>query len=164
VWPGRGQAAPRSRPDQVIADKADSSRANRMYLRRRGIHAVIPEPDDQRANRLRRRGGRSPACDGIAYRERNVVERGINRFFSTGAGWPPATTKPLATTSAHGKPPPPERRPDGVLHLAPDRNYCPASIRTGADRAHRPTHRAIATIPRLERLAAPGPFGTSHLG
>jgi hypothetical protein len=34
---------PRTRPDAVAADKAYSSRANRAYLRRRGIKAVIPE-------------------------------------------------------------------------------------------------------------------------
>lgn len=33
---------PRTRPDAVAADKAYSSRANRAYLRRRGIKAVIP--------------------------------------------------------------------------------------------------------------------------
>ena len=78
--PGPGR--PRRRPEKVLADKAYSSRANRAYLRRRGIRQVIPEPDDQLANRRRRgyRGGRPPAFDGVAYRDRNVVERGINRF------------------------------------------------------------------------------------
>ena len=78
--PGPGR--PRSRPEKVIADKAYSSRANRAYLRRRGIRQVIPERDDQLKHR-RRRGrhdGRPPAFDGVAYRDRNVVEGGINRF------------------------------------------------------------------------------------
>jgi transposase len=78
IGPGR----PRRRPDQVIADKAYSSRANRAYLRRRGIGAVIPERDDQLDHRRRRgpKGGRPCAFDDLAYRDRNVVERGINRF------------------------------------------------------------------------------------
>lgn len=78
VGPGR----PRSRPATVIADKAYSSRANRAYLRRRGIRQVIPERDDQLEHRRRRghKGGRPPSFDVVAYRDRNVVERGINRF------------------------------------------------------------------------------------
>jgi hypothetical protein len=38
----RGLGRPRTRPGRVLADKAYSSRANRAYLRRRGIRAVIP--------------------------------------------------------------------------------------------------------------------------
>lgn len=34
----------RTRPDAALCDKAYSSRANRAYLRRYGIEAVIPEP------------------------------------------------------------------------------------------------------------------------
>ena len=41
---------PRTRPDAVAADKAYSSKANRAYLRKRGIKAVIPEKRDQAAN------------------------------------------------------------------------------------------------------------------
>ncbi|MFR9774051.1 hypothetical protein [Nocardia sp. SC052] len=46
-------------------------------LRRRGIGAVIAEPDDQAGHRRRRgsRGGRPPAFDSVDYRGRNVVER-----------------------------------------------------------------------------------------
>ncbi|MEU9037860.1 IS5 family transposase [Streptomyces sp. NPDC048352] len=73
---------PRARPDVVLADKAYSSRAIRSHLRRRGIRAVIPQPADQAANRKRlgRRGGRPPAFDREAYRQRNTVERCINRL------------------------------------------------------------------------------------
>lgn len=80
--PRTGPGRPRSRPEVVIADKAYSSRANRAYLRRRGIAAVIPERDDQLEHRRRRgrEGGRPCAFDVAAYRDRNVVERGINRF------------------------------------------------------------------------------------
>ena len=51
----------RARPDAVAADKACSSRANRAYLRKRNIKAVIPEKKDQAANRKKKgsRGGRA---------------------------------------------------------------------------------------------------------
>ncbi|GGQ38309.1 hypothetical protein GCM10010266_72050 [Streptomyces griseomycini] len=66
----------------VLADKAYSSRQIRDHLRRRGIRAVIPERADQQANRMRRgqAGGRSPAFDREAYKQRNTVERCINRL------------------------------------------------------------------------------------
>src|SRR6266568_3616850 len=71
--PGR----PRTRPGRVLGDKAYSSAAIRAHLRRRGIKATIPEPADQVRNRLKRgsRGGRPPAFDAAAYKQRNVVER-----------------------------------------------------------------------------------------
>lgn len=73
---------PRSRPGAVAADKAYSSRANRAYLRKRGIKAVIPEKEDQAANRKRRGrlGGRALRHDAELYKERNTVERLINRM------------------------------------------------------------------------------------
>jgi transposase len=60
-----------------MGDKAYSSAANRAYLRRRGITAVIPVKDDQKANRRNRgrAGGRPPAFDPERYKERNTVER-----------------------------------------------------------------------------------------
>jgi len=65
-----------------LADKAYSSRGIRSHLRRRRIRATIPEPADQRKNRLRRgrHGGRPPAFDPEKYKERNVVERAINKL------------------------------------------------------------------------------------
>jgi transposase len=73
---------PRVRPVTVLADKTYSSRAIREHLRRRGIQAVIPEPDDQAGHRKRRgrAGGRPPAFDKQAYKQRNTVERCINRL------------------------------------------------------------------------------------
>lgn len=73
---------PRTRPDRVRADKAYSSRANRAYLRRRGIKCTIPEKKDQAAHRLNRgsRGGRPPKFDRTDYRERHAVECAINRL------------------------------------------------------------------------------------
>lgn len=77
----RGRGRPRTRPDQVLADKAYSSMAIRADLRRRG-KAIIPELADQIRNRKARgrRGGRPPAFDKVAYQQRNVVERAINRL------------------------------------------------------------------------------------
>lgn len=73
---------PRTTPDVVLADKAYSSRAIRSHLRRRGIRAVIPPPADQTANRKRRGrlGGRPPTFDREAYKQRNTVERCINKL------------------------------------------------------------------------------------
>ncbi|MFF6787516.1 IS5 family transposase [Streptomyces filamentosus] len=73
---------PRTTPETVLADKAHSSRAIRTHLRRRGIRAVIPQPADQAANRKRRGrfGGRPPAFDREACKQRNTVERCINKL------------------------------------------------------------------------------------
>ena len=78
----RGPGRPRTRPGQVLGDKAYSSRAIRAYLRKRRIKATIPEPVDQKQNRLRRgrKGGRPPAFDPETYKQRNVVERAINKL------------------------------------------------------------------------------------
>jgi transposase len=96
--PGRGQPAvhpgtqevtgprprrpPRTRPDAVAADKAYSSRDNRAHLRRRGIKAVIPEKKDQAANRKKKGsgGGRPVSHDAALCKERNTVERLINKL------------------------------------------------------------------------------------
>ncbi|KAB1920647.1 transposase [Micromonospora sp. ALFpr18c] len=77
--PGGGR--PRKRPDSLAADKAYSSKANRAALRARKIKAVIPERDDQKANRARKgaSGGRPPDFDAEKYKNRNQVERGFNR-------------------------------------------------------------------------------------
>jgi transposase len=73
----RGKGRPRTRPGRAMADKAYSSAANRAYLRRRGIQAVIPVKEDQKKHRRNRgsAGGRPPAFDAARYRERNTVER-----------------------------------------------------------------------------------------
>lgn len=73
---------PRIRPGAVAGDKAYSSRGNRSHLRKRRIRAVIPEKRDQAANRKRkgRRGGRPVSHDTDLYKERNTVERLINKL------------------------------------------------------------------------------------
>jgi transposase len=67
--PGRGR--PRIRPECVAGDKGYSSSTVRRYLKERKIGVIIPTKADQVAD---------PAFDREAYRERNVVERLINRL------------------------------------------------------------------------------------
>ncbi|SEM68994.1 Transposase DDE domain-containing protein [Streptacidiphilus jiangxiensis] len=73
---------PRTRPEAVAGDKAYSSRGNRAHLRKRQIRAVIPEKVDQAANRKKKgsRGGRPVSHDAELYKERNTVERLINKL------------------------------------------------------------------------------------
>ena len=66
----RGRA--RIRPARVAGDKGYTGKKIRGYLRRRGIGAVIP--------RLRNEPRRGVRFDRAAYRERNAVERLINRL------------------------------------------------------------------------------------
>jgi len=69
------------RPDHLTGDKAYSSRANRAALPARHIPHTIPERADQKANRARKgaAGGRPPAFDRARSRNRNQVERLMNR-------------------------------------------------------------------------------------
>ena len=78
VGPGR----PRTRPDWVLADKAYSSKANRDHLTGRGIKAAIPIKDDQAAGRRKKKytHGRPPDFDKQRYRDRNTVERAVNKL------------------------------------------------------------------------------------
>ncbi len=67
--PGRGR--PRVRPERVAGDKGYSSPAVRRYPNGRRIGTVIPTKADEAPD---------PGFDRAAYRERNVVERTINRL------------------------------------------------------------------------------------
>ncbi|MEV4062416.1 transposase [Nonomuraea dietziae] len=57
-----------------------TSKANRAYLRRRGIRACIPSKADQDAHRRAKgsKGGQPPAFDPAQYRLRHAVECGIS--------------------------------------------------------------------------------------
>lgn len=72
---------PRTRPGHVLADKAYSSKAIRAHLRRRRITATIPVKADQAANRRKKgaEGGRPPNFDAERYKQRNTVERCVNK-------------------------------------------------------------------------------------
>ena len=71
-----GSLRPRTRPGALAADKAYGSRANRAYLRRRAITAVIPIKDDQAAARRKKgaAGGRPPNFDAELYKQRNIAD------------------------------------------------------------------------------------------
>ncbi len=62
---------PRKRPKRVVADKGYSSRKIRRYLRRRGIRYTIPRKQNE---------CRTGPFDRARYRERNRIERLINRL------------------------------------------------------------------------------------
>jgi transposase len=66
-----GRGRPRIRPGRVAGDKGYSSPMIRQYLNERHIGAVIPTKTGQTTD---------PSFDRVAYRERNVVERLINRL------------------------------------------------------------------------------------
>ncbi len=65
------QGRPRLRPARVGGDKGYSSGKARQQLKRRRIKALIPS---------RKNEPPQPDFDRAAYRERNVVERFINRM------------------------------------------------------------------------------------
>ena len=66
-----GRGRPRLRPQRLAGDKGYDSMTLRTELRRRGIEPIIPS----RSNRKRK-----VPFDKKRYRDRNVVERGINRL------------------------------------------------------------------------------------
>ena len=67
--PQRGR--PKLRPKRVVGDKGYSSGKSRRYLRRRGIRYTIPRKKNEQ---------RTGPFDREIYRERNRVERLINRL------------------------------------------------------------------------------------
>ena len=67
--PGRGR--PKVRPRRVVGDTGSSSRTIRASVRRHGMRITIPRQTNER---------RTGPFDRALYRERNRVERLINRF------------------------------------------------------------------------------------
>ena len=65
-----GRGRPQRRPQRVVGDKGYSSHKVRRYLRRHGIRPVIPTKRTERPQ---------PTFVRALYRERNKVERCINR-------------------------------------------------------------------------------------
>jgi transposase len=70
----RRRGRPRTRPRQLLGDKAYSSPRIRRYCRGRGIRAVIPRRKDELR---RKRPGRPPGFDKRAYRQRSAVEQAV---------------------------------------------------------------------------------------
>lgn len=66
-----GRGRPRRRPARLVGDKGYSSRCIRQWLRRHGIRHTIPHKRNER---------RGEPFDRLLYRERNQVERLINRL------------------------------------------------------------------------------------
>lgn len=66
--PRRGR--PRKRPRRIVGDKGYSSRAIRQRCRRRGVRHTIPRKANEQ---------RTGPFDRAIYRQRNIVERLINR-------------------------------------------------------------------------------------
>jgi transposase len=66
-----GRGRPRRLPGRIVGDKGYSYNFIRRYLRRKGIRYTIPRRSDQT---------RTGPFDKALYRERNRVERLINRL------------------------------------------------------------------------------------
>jgi transposase len=78
----RGKGRPRQRPGRAMADKAYSAAANRAWLRRHGITAVIPVREDQKKHRRNRgrAGGRPPVSGPGWYKKRNTAGRCFSKL------------------------------------------------------------------------------------
>src|SRR6266540_3329731 len=102
-----GKGRPRTRPDRVLADKGYPSKANRTWLRTRGIAATIPERDDQIAHRKKKPGrpidfGESRNGGTAAATSSN----GASTVSSNGAESRCAPTSSHATTAPRSASPP----------------------------------------------------------
>jgi transposase len=62
---------PQPRPGRIVGDKAYSSRQIRQYVRRHGMRSTIPR---------KRNEHRTGPFDRASYRQRNKIERLINRY------------------------------------------------------------------------------------
>jgi transposase len=94
-----GPGRPRTRPTRVLADKAYSSRANRTYLRRRGIPATIPVKPTSRPT-----GGRRARPAGDRRRSTRTATgsdmplNAASTCTNSTAASPPATTSSPSAT------------------------------------------------------------------
>lgn len=83
-WGRSGFAGPRPspRPDRRGRWRQDIPRGNRAHLGERHIKTLIPQKRDQAVNRKKKggRGGRTVGRDGDPYKDRNTVERLIDRI------------------------------------------------------------------------------------
>lgn len=61
----------RTRPGRIVGDKGYTGRPNRTYLHQRGIRYTIPRRSNER---------RHGPFDRAMYRQRNIVERLMNRL------------------------------------------------------------------------------------
>jgi transposase len=66
-----GRGRPKHRPHRIVGDKAYSSRQIRQYVRRRGLRVTIPRKSNEQ---------RTGPFDRTSYRQRNKIERLINRY------------------------------------------------------------------------------------
>ena len=82
-----------------MGDKAYSSAANRAYLRKRGIKAVIPVKEDRKTHRRNRgsHGGRPPASGRGQYKDRNTANA-ASASSSSSVRSPPAMTSANSCT------------------------------------------------------------------
>jgi hypothetical protein len=98
LGPGRARAG----PDRALGDKAYGSRANRAYLRKRGIKCTIPEQTDRVQHRKHRGrdGGRPPAFDREIYKQCISIwawPAAFQQLF-----WPRSTARPMARSGGPG--------------------------------------------------------------
>jgi transposase len=67
---------PRNKPEEVVADKGYDAKHIRMYLRKRGIKAMIPEKAIREGARRRKKGPHH-RFDKETYKERASIEQTI---------------------------------------------------------------------------------------
>ncbi|WP_442928002.1 transposase [Microbacterium sp. MMO-10] len=80
-----GRGRPRTRPDRVMADKGYPSRANRAWLRERGIAATIQEREDQVAHRRKKQGRPISAASSANATKAATWSSGASTSSSNGA-------------------------------------------------------------------------------
>jgi transposase len=97
--PRAGAGRPRTRPQRALTGKGYPSRANRAWLRARGIKATIPERNDQIAHRRKRPG--LPIDFGPDQRERYRARSDVERCFSRLKQWRGIAMRTGETARSH---------------------------------------------------------------